>query len=600
MKHSPVRALYLYAVLMLSALPSWASESAAFLTQLLESIQSGLAISDDDRASLYEQLSLFDEDSFRETQRSLSKAIRSSRNRDTAVSLAQHLPSQLTDLRAAQFEVTLYYDLMALAEFQVAFNVLQSRIATWQQWQPETEAGRSAQGNLLHIFGQLLVRKEQVTDALTYFAQAEELFTQIDPNHSSIFTIQVIVAEAYLQGEYYEKALYFLERANQLFPKDRTDGRSYVAALDARAHLYAEGPEAALEVIQAYLDNPIDPREDYFLFFSLVHLEVLQHLEYTDEFLQLAERTNQLAEKIGNADYLKEAAFNLGYAHFVEGRLSLAIRYLEEAVTKDPDIRNSVSLQTYKYLGEAYARNEEYRKAYYTYRKYEQLFTERETRLNQRAMAEISAQYDLEKAKTETEAARVQMALVAERESARDQYVQILKVLFIALIVALLVILIALLSIKRKNLQLKKLSTTDPLTQVGNRLAMTEDVERHPPSLVCLVDIDKLKFYNDEYGHEVGDALIQRCTHLLRSHTQNMDIRMYRLGGDEFVLLSNSVPADTMTQLLSSVESGLRQQGYEQSGLSFGLADETDVTGFSKLLSLADRRMYEMKAEKRQ
>jgi diguanylate cyclase (GGDEF)-like protein len=94
------------------------------------------------------------------------------------------------------------------------------------------------------------------------------------------------------------------------------------------------------------------------------------------------------------------------------------------------------------------------------------------------------------------------------------------------------------------NAQLLVLSSTDVLTGVSNRRALEESLHDmwehsqrlHEPMALVLCDIDHFKRVNDEYGHQVGDAVLQQFAKLLDSQAREID-RVGRYGGEEFVLL---------------------------------------------------------------
>jgi diguanylate cyclase (GGDEF)-like protein len=89
-------------------------------------------------------------------------------------------------------------------------------------------------------------------------------------------------------------------------------------------------------------------------------------------------------------------------------------------------------------------------------------------------------------------------------------------------------------------------SLTDPLTGLGNRRRMEEDLtSAHARALrvggsfgVALFDIDHFKLYNDHYGHLAGDDVL-RCVAMCFEGVVRADERVYRYGGEEFLLLVN-------------------------------------------------------------
>jgi two-component system cell cycle response regulator len=94
------------------------------------------------------------------------------------------------------------------------------------------------------------------------------------------------------------------------------------------------------------------------------------------------------------------------------------------------------------------------------------------------------------------------------------------------------------------NTELLNQSLTDPLTCLGNRRRMEEDLERthsralrvHRPYGVALFDIDHFKLYNDHYGHLAGDEALRQVAQCLQKMTRAGE-SVYRYGGEEFLLL---------------------------------------------------------------
>jgi diguanylate cyclase len=85
---------------------------------------------------------------------------------------------------------------------------------------------------------------------------------------------------------------------------------------------------------------------------------------------------------------------------------------------------------------------------------------------------------------------------------------------------------------------------TDPLTGVGNRKALDEELARQTalarrytaPCSLILVDFDRLKAVNDREGHAAGDRVLVRLAHFLSRIARESD-RVLRSGGDEFLII---------------------------------------------------------------
>jgi diguanylate cyclase (GGDEF)-like protein len=137
---------------------------------------------------------------------------------------------------------------------------------------------------------------------------------------------------------------------------------------------------------------------------------------------------------------------------------------------------------------------------------------------------------------------------------------------------------------------------TDSLTGLGNRRALTRDLERvvsgeDEPAVLALFDLDGFKHYNDSFGHPAGDALLQRLGAKLGAHVSRNG-RAYRMGGDEFcVLLPLRDDADRTAAVAASTLSE-HGDGFDVT-CSFGaIALPLEATEAEEALRLADQRMY--------
>jgi len=152
---------------------------------------------------------------------------------------------------------------------------------------------------------------------------------------------------------------------------------------------------------------------------------------------------------------------------------------------------------------------------------------------------------------------------------------------------------------------LRTLAHTDALTGLPNRRGLQAhlagELERCTPQrllAVYLLDLDGFKPVNDQYGHDVGDALLVAVGQRLSMQLRGSDV-VARLGGDEFVVLAAGL-ADENTaralgqKMLAAFNEPFSAAGQTCSvGLTIGYAlSPLDATGGEELLKRADAAMY--------
>ncbi|PLK50294.1 GGDEF domain-containing protein [Uliginosibacterium sp. TH139] len=100
------------------------------------------------------------------------------------------------------------------------------------------------------------------------------------------------------------------------------------------------------------------------------------------------------------------------------------------------------------------------------------------------------------------------------------------------------------LSVHEAEQALHRIASSDPLTGLFNRRAITELAEReiarsqrtHQPLSLILCDIDHFKRINDSHGHAAGDHVLQTVAKLLQATVREYDC-VARWGGEEFLIL---------------------------------------------------------------
>ena len=116
---------------------------------------------------------------------------------------------------------------------------------------------------------------------------------------------------------------------------------------------------------------------------------------------------------------------------------------------------------------------------------------------------------------------------------------------------------------------------------------------------MLLFDIDNFKFFNDNYGHDMGDKVLVTVVETLRSYFRSDDL-ICRIGGDEFVVFMVHVPIMRQELVSDKVERINENLKHPQSGmppisLSIGIAHGSDAENAEDLFEKADKAMYRAK-----
>jgi two-component system chemotaxis response regulator CheY len=163
--------------------------------------------------------------------------------------------------------------------------------------------------------------------------------------------------------------------------------------------------------------------------------------------------------------------------------------------------------------------------------------------------------------------------------------------------------------LERKNQLLAELATTDELTGLKNRRRFREDLElqfqiairQSIPLSVVMLDVDRFKSLNDEFGHPAGDLVLKGVADILKAGLRGQDTPA-RYGGEEFVLLlpgtegrNATIVAERLRGSLSRVEPSPRPIT-----ASFGVAElHRQHRSPDDLVAEADRALYVAKQQGR-
>ena len=160
--------------------------------------------------------------------------------------------------------------------------------------------------------------------------------------------------------------------------------------------------------------------------------------------------------------------------------------------------------------------------------------------------------------------------------------------------------------------QLNKEANQDPLTGIGNRryielkieTSLVEFRQNYQPFGLLMLDIDRFKRVNDEFGHDVGDQVLKMLTSTMERNIRTTD-HLGRWGGEEFVVLVHNLDLNHLRWISDKLRALVASsylptsQGIVQVTISVGatLVQPTDT--LATLVKRADRLLYKSKAEGR-
>ncbi len=154
---------------------------------------------------------------------------------------------------------------------------------------------------------------------------------------------------------------------------------------------------------------------------------------------------------------------------------------------------------------------------------------------------------------------------------------------------------------KRFEEQLKKLATTDTLTQIHNRRKfegfLSKEIEKVKKSkgTFCLImfDIDNFKQINDKYGHDVGDYILKKLSKIIMNLLREND-KFARWGGEEFLILCPDTAIDKGVSIAERIRTKVKNTDFNSLKItvSIGVVQYSDGDTKKSLLKRVDKAMY--------
>jgi len=166
---------------------------------------------------------------------------------------------------------------------------------------------------------------------------------------------------------------------------------------------------------------------------------------------------------------------------------------------------------------------------------------------------------------------------------------------------------------KRMEEDLRALSLIDELTGLYNRRGFVTLAQQQlklanrlmRKDFLVFVDLDRMKWINDTFGHQKGDEALAETANILKNTFRESDI-VARIGGDEFAILTVETEDADIEAINARLQGNTRDRngkgnrGFHLS-MSVGITryDPEHPCSIDELLVKADKLMYEQKRDRK-
>lgn len=179
-----------------------------------------------------------------------------------------------------------------------------------------------------------------------------------------------------------------------------------------------------------------------------------------------------------------------------------------------------------------------------------------------------------------------------------------------------------------ENINLYDSASKDELTGLFNRIELFKKLDEYHRNIerdlikeyvVLFMDLDNFKYYNDTFGHGVGDQMLKYITDMLRTYIREGDF-LARYGGDEFVLVIPHITYDNGLKIKDKLMTGISNMDSlvaklilwtdsskisipdeSKLGISIGVCHSSKKSTIKPvdMIRIADERMYKEKQMKK-
>ena len=465
----------------------------------------------------------------------------------------------------------------------------------------------------LSLHGQWLHGRGEYADALQALQEAFAINQRLGRDSRRRFVLNAI-ANLYADQRVgdYDKALEYLQQLRSEHQKNGDRQNLGTAEFNIASTLELKGDlQAALPHYHAALAlaRELSNAEDVALIERAIG-GLLVKLSRADEAMPLLDDALAFFQQSGNDENRAIVQLSRGLALHALAKPDQALQALTEADRHFTSVDNPRFLERIRQAqADIYQAQGKYAAAVEALRQQLQLRERLAEQLNANLTSRLRVQFDTARKEQQNQQLQRENAL-HEQALAAGQRIRMQQGLIIALTAVIALVLAYLFFRQRKQAErMRVMALTDELTRLPNRRHVFQVLAEHLQAAhqserdycVLMLDIDHFKQINDGYGHDVGDKVLQRVAHCLRTLLRPGDV-VGRIGGEEFLVLLPATSAAHAAEVAERMRAAVTRLSLTQvadglqASISIGLAArQPDERSGTALLKRADEALYEAK-----
>lgn len=160
-------------------------------------------------------------------------------------------------------------------------------------------------------------------------------------------------------------------------------------------------------------------------------------------------------------------------------------------------------------------------------------------------------------------------------------------------------------ALEETNRVLQKMAVTDSLTKLFNRRELEQVISQNienmiledAPKSLLMLDIDNFKYINDNFGHNIGDNVLIKTSHIIKETVGEYGV-CGRWGGEEFMIFIN-LPKENAFLIAEKIRSSLAKSNFyplDHVSISGGLVAFVNDESIYELYKRVDLALYEAKS----